>query len=102
MSAVTVVDEDLNDVDAQDLISDVDSIRSEPSPHMISPEARAIAERHAAEDRALLAKLVKEGRVVRDPAMAARVSGAAAFRREVEAIVKPPVNLAIRPRRKRR
>lgn len=33
---------------------------------MISPEAQAIAERHAAEDRDLLARLVKEGTVKRD------------------------------------
>ena len=33
---------------------------------MISPEAQAIAERHAAEDRDILARLVKEGHVRRD------------------------------------
>lgn len=73
---------------------------------VITPEARAIAERRAAEDRETLARLVREGRVVRqspgryedaDNRRSARL-----FQEEIEQLVKPKVNLALRPRRRRR
>lgn len=69
----------------------------------LSPEAEAIARRRAQEDRETLARLVREGRVRRDASLGANVPGAALFREEIEqAAARRPVNLAIRPRKRRR
>lgn len=64
---------------------------------MISPEATAIAQAHAARDRDTLARLVAEGKAVR-----VRVDApvARAFVRDIEARARPAVNLAIRARKK--
>lgn len=70
---------------------------------LLPPAARALAERHAAEDRELLASLIRRNLVTRDARVGAGVPGAAAFRREIETIVAGrAVNLAIRPKKKRR
>lgn len=63
---------------------------------MISPEAQAIAERHAAEDRDTLARLVKAG-VVK------RTGPANAFTRDIDrrvAALAPGMD-TIRPRKKK-
>lgn len=69
---------------------------------MISEEAMRLAKAHAARDRDELARLVRVGRVRRDPAMGANVPGRAAFVADIEARVRPPVNTAIRPKKRRR
>lgn len=72
----------------------------------LTDAARAVAARRAAEDRDLLARLILEGRVERrSPGHYADLGNrraARAFQGEVEELVKPKVNLAIRPSKKRR
>lgn len=72
----------------------------------VTDEARAIAERRASEDRETLARLVRERRVERrapgyyeDPGNRA---AARRFQEEIEQLVRPKVNLAIRPKKRRR
>lgn len=63
---------------------------------MIPPEAQAIAERHAAEDRALLARLAAEGKV-------RRVGPANELTRDIDrrlAATRPGMD-TIRPKRKK-
>lgn len=67
----------------------------------MTPAAMAIAERHAAADRDLLARLVREGAVRRQRDQFASRGSAKAFVRDIEARVSPPVNLALRPKNKR-
>lgn len=77
---------------------------------------RVIAERHAAEDAAilaavtrarqdrdLLARLVREGRVSRDPSASLGVPGRSAFVADIERRVSARrVDLAIRPKKKKK
>lgn len=69
---------------------------------MISPEVLKIAQAHADRDRRDLARLVREGRVLRNEEIGRNVQGAAKFRAEIEDLVRPKINLAIRPKKKRR
>lgn len=78
------------------------SCRSTYGVAVIPPEAVAIAERRAAEDRATLARLIRERKVRRDSAMGALVPGARKFKTEIEELVRPTPNLAIRPNKRRR
>lgn len=75
----------------------------------LSPEVLAVAEAQAARDRDLLAQLVREGKVMRSEDRTGRLIPRRArtserFIADIEARVTPrrAVNLAIRPRRKRR
>lgn len=68
----------------------------------LPPDAVAAARRMAADDRALLARLLREGKVRRNLAMGHNVPGAVSFRADVEGLVRPKVNVAIRPKKKRR
>lgn len=63
----------------------------------LSPEAMAIAERQAAEDRGILARLRRAGTVRRAPTGNEQPG----FVRQIEALAFPPVNLAIRPNTKK-
>lgn len=67
----------------------------------LSPEALAIAEAQAATDREMLARLVREGKAVSVPNT--RGYGKS-FVDDIEARVNPKrqINLAIRPKRKKR
>lgn len=53
-------------------------------------------------DRDRLARLVRQGIVLRDPRVGHRVDGASAFRADIERRVRPVIDLAIRPKKKRR
>lgn len=53
-------------------------------------------------DRATLARLIKAGVVRRDASVGKNVAGARQFRDEIEGLVRPKVNLAIRPKRRHR
>jgi hypothetical protein len=71
---------------------------------MITPEARAIAEKIAASDRDLLAKLRRRGLVKRQdgPYELHHPEVAKPFIRDIEERARPKVNLAIRPNKKKR
>lgn len=69
----------------------------------LSPEAQAIAERHAAEDRDLLARLRRSGAVRRRDGEyeVAHPQVARPFVADIERRAFPPKNLAIRPNAKK-
>lgn len=71
-------------------------------PTMMVDDASVVAVRRAERDRGTLARLIKAGKVTRDASVGANVPGAAPFRAQIEALVRPTVNLAIRPNKKRR
>jgi hypothetical protein len=68
----------------------------------MSPEALAIAERHAAEDRDTLARLLRDGHVLRDAKSGESVAGVTSFRLDIERRVHPAINLALRSKKRRR
>lgn len=54
-----------------------------------------------AKDREDLARMIRENKVKRDATVGSNVAGARQFVAEIEAMVSPPVNLAIRPKAKK-
>ncbi len=68
----------------------------------LSPEAQELAEQWAARDRDLLAKLVKAGKVIRGEVPLGLTREAAALKRDIDQRLKPKINLAIRPKRRRK
>lgn len=76
-------------------------IQAAPVPTMMVDDA-ASAVTKAEQDRATLVRLIQAGVVLRDPSVGRNVAGAARFRQEIEGLVRPTVNLAIRPKKRRR
>lgn len=76
-------------------------VQATPPPAMMVDDVSTAMSR-ASRDRGTLVRLIRQGLVLRDRTVGRNVQGAANFIAEIEALVTPPVNLAIRPRRKRR